>query len=102
MKKLVLKFGGTSVGTIEKIRNVANIVKKRKDQGNEIIVIVSAMSGVTNDLKEKSNQISKNFDNKELDVLLSSGEQISSSLLSGALIELGLSVSAISRPRPTH
>ena len=90
MKRLVLKFGGTSVGTIEKIKNVANIIKKRHNEGNEIIVIVSAMSNVTNDLKEKSSLISKNFDDKELDVLLSSGEQVSSSLLSGAIIDSGL------------
>ena len=77
MKKLVLKFGGSSVGTIEKIRKVANIIKKKHDQGNEIIVVVSAMSGVTDELKTKSDLISKNFDNKELDVLLSSGEQVS-------------------------
>ena len=84
MKRLALKFGGTSVGTIEKIKEVANIIKKRHSEGNEIIVIVSAMSGVTNDLHKKSNLISKDFDSKELDVLLSSGEQISCSLLSGA------------------
>ena len=90
MKRLALKFGGTSVGTIEKIKEVANIIKKRHSEGNEIIVIVSAMSGVTNDLHKKSNLISKDFDSKELDVLLSSGEQISCSLLSGALIELGI------------
>jgi len=90
MKRLVLKFGGTSVGNIENIKKVANIIKKRHEEGNEIIVIVSAMFGVTNDLKEKSNSISKNFDVKELDVLLSSGEQISSSLLSGAIIDLGV------------
>ena len=90
MKRLALKFGGTSVGTIEKIKEVANIIKKRHSEGNEIIVIVSAMSGVTNDLHKKSNLISKDFDSKELDVLLSSGEQISCSLLSGAIIELGI------------
>ena len=90
MKKLVLKFGGTSVGTIEKIKKVANIIKKRLNEGNQIIVVVSAMSGVTDELKAKSDLISKNFDNKELDVLLSSGEQASSSLLSGALIDLGI------------
>ena len=90
MKKLVLKFGGTSVGTIEKIKKVANIIKKRFSEGHEIIVIVSAMSGVTDELKEKSDLISKNFDDKELDVLLSSGEQVSSSLLAGAIIDLGL------------
>ena len=54
MKRLVLKFGGTSVGSIEKIKNVANIVKKRLSEGNEIIVIVSAMSGVTDDLNKRS------------------------------------------------
>ena len=57
MKRLALKFGGTSVGTIEKIKEVANIIKKRHGEGNEIIVIVSAMSGATNDLHKKSNLI---------------------------------------------
>ena len=90
MKRLVLKFGGTSVGTLEKIKKVANIVKKRFSESNEIIVIVSAMSGETNKLNEQSKMVSKNFDNKELDTLLSAGEQISSSLLSGSLIEQGL------------
>ena len=90
MKRLAIKFGGTSVGTIEKIKKVANIIKKRHNEGNEIIVIVSAMSGVTSELVKKSYLINKNFDNKELDVLLSSGEQVSSSLLSGAIIGLGI------------
>ena len=90
MKKIVIKFGGTSVGSIEKIINAAKIVKKRQEQGNQVIVVVSAMSGVTNDLVNKSNQISKNFNKSELDVLMSSGEQVSCSLLSGALIDLGI------------
>ena len=90
MKKLVLKFGGTSVGSIEKIQNVSKIVKKRHEEGNQIIAIVSAMSGATNELIKKSRHISNDFDNKEMDVLLSSGEQISSSLLAGALINLGI------------
>jgi len=90
MKKLVLKFGGSSVGTVDKIKKVANIVKKRVSEGNQIIVVVSAMEGVTNDLIKKSDLISKDFDNKELDVLLSSGEQTSCSLLSGALLNLGI------------
>ena len=90
MKKLALKFGGTSVGTIEKIKKVANIIKKRHSEGNQIIVIVSAMSGDTDKLAEKSSLISKNFDNQELDVLLASGEQVSCSLLTGAIIDLGL------------
>jgi aspartate kinase len=90
MKRLVLKFGGTSVGTIDKIKKVANIIKNRHSEDSQIIVVVSAMSGVTDELKIKSGLISKNFDDKELDVLLSSGEQASCSLLSGALIDLGV------------
>ena len=90
MKRLTLKFGGTSLGTIEKIKKVADIIKKRHEDGNEIIVIVSAMSGATNELKLKSELISKSFDNKELDVLFASGEQVTSSLLSGALISKGI------------
>ena len=90
MKRLVLKFGGTSVGSIEKIKKVANLVKQRLSEGNQIIVVVSAMSGATDELKAKSDLISKNFDDKELDVLLASGEQVSCSLLSGALIDLGV------------
>ena len=66
MKRLILKFGGTSVGTIEKIKKVANIVKERFSKGNEIIVVVSAMSGVTDELKLKSESISKNFDGKSV------------------------------------
>ena len=54
MKRLVLKFGGTSVGSIEKIKKVANIIKKRHKEDNQIIVIVSAMSGDTNELAKKS------------------------------------------------
>ena len=90
MNRLVLKFGGTSVGTNTKIKNVANIVKKKHQEGNEIIVVVSAMSGVTNDLMKKSHEVSENFNIKELDVLLSSGEQASSALLAGAIIDLGV------------
>ncbi len=90
MNRIVIKFGGTSVGSIEKIINAAKIIKKRQQEGNEIIVVVSAMSGTTNDLINKSKQISENFNKSELDVLMSSGEQVSSSLLAGALIELGL------------
>ena len=90
MKRVVLKFGGTSVGNIEKIQKVANLIKKKYDQKIELIVVVSAMSGFTNELIKKSQSISKNFDLAEYDSLVSSGEQISSSLLTGALINLGL------------
>ena len=54
MKRIVIKFGGTSVGTIEKIINAAKIVKRRQEEGNEVMVVVSAMSGTTNDLINKS------------------------------------------------
>ena len=90
MAKKVLKFGGTSVGTIERILHVANIVKKEQLAGNQLIIIVSAMSGKTNELIEHSKNISSDFDKRELDVLLSSGEQVTCALLAGALIELGI------------
>ncbi len=90
MAKKVLKFGGTSVGTIERISHVAKIIKKEFDAGHEIIAIVSAMSGKTNELLKHSKDISNNFNKRELDVLLSSGEQMSSALLSGALIDIGI------------
>ena len=90
MSLIVLKFGGTSVGSIKKINYVAKIIKKHHHKKNKLIVVSSAMSGVTNDLIKKSKQISKNFDKFEYDVLLSSGEQIACALLSGALIKIGL------------
>ena len=90
MAKKVLKFGGTSVGTIERILHVAKIIKKEYDAGNEVIAVVSAMSGKTNELLKQSKTISEDFDKRELDVLLASGEQVTSALLAGALIELGV------------
>ena len=87
MAKKVLKFGGTSVGTIERIQHVAKIVKKEHDTGNKVIVVVSAMAGKTNELIKFSKKISNDFNKRELDVLLSSGEQVTSALLAGALIE---------------
>ena len=90
MAKKVLKFGGTSVGTIDRILHVAKIIKKEYVAGNEIIVIVSAMSGRTNELINQSKSIAENFNKRELDVLLTSGEQVTSALLSGALIEIGV------------
>ena len=90
MSLIVLKFGGTSVGSIKKINYVAKIIKKHHHKKNKLIVVSSAMSGVTNDLIKKSKQISKNFDKFEYDVLLSSGEQIACALLSGALLKIEL------------
>ena len=88
MVKKVLKFGGTSVGTIERIQHVANIIKKEHLMGNQVITVVSAMSGKTNELVDLSKKISEEFNRRELDALLSSGEQVTSSLLAGALVEL--------------
>ena len=88
MVKKVLKFGGTSVGTAERIQHVANIIKNEKIGKNQIIAIVSAMSGKTNELLKLSEKISEEFNKRELDVLLSSGEQVTCALLSGALTKL--------------
>ncbi len=90
MVKKVLKFGGTSVGTIERIQHVANIIKKEHLAGNNVVAVVSAMAGKTNKLIKLSNEISDEFSNRELDVLLSSGEQVTSALLAGALIKLNI------------
>ena len=89
MKIVVLKFGGTSVGTIEKIKKVAEIISNFKKKRFGVIVVSSAMSGVTNDLVQKSKKISLNFSDSEYDVLLSSGEQVACSLIAGRLIHKG-------------
>ena len=88
MAKIVIKFGGTSVGSIERIIAAAKIVKKKLNKYNKVIVVVSAMAGKTNDLVAQSEKISKKFNKRELDVLLASGEQVTSALLAGALNEL--------------
>ncbi len=90
MKKKVLKFGGTSVGSIQRILHAAKIIKKEHDNGAKIIVVVSAMAGTTNNLIEHSKSISKKFNKRDLDVLLTSGEQVTSALISGALNDLGV------------
>ena len=90
MTKKVLKFGGTSVGTIDRIQHVANIIKKEYDGGNQVIVVVSAMAGKTNELIKLSQSISEDFNLRELDVLLSSGEQVTCALLAGALNKISI------------
>ena len=90
MTKKVLKFGGTSVGSIQRIVHAAKIIKKEYDSGNKILVVVSAMAGTTNNLVAHSVSISKKFNKRELDVLLTSGEQVTSALMAGALNQLGL------------
>ena len=89
MKTVVLKFGGTSVGTIKKIKRVAEIIARYKKKKYKVIVVSSAMSGVTNELIKKSFEISDNFSKSEHDVLVSSGEQVACSLIAGRLIHKG-------------
>ena len=89
MKIVILKFGGTSVGSTEKIKKVAEIIEEYKKKNYKIIVVSSAMSGVTNELIKKSKGISKNFSDAEYDVLVSSGEQVACSLIAGRLIHKG-------------
>ncbi len=89
MKVVVLKFGGTSVGTIKKIKKVAEIIANYKKKKYKVIVISSAMSGVTNELIKKSSEISGDFSHSEYDVLVSTGEQMACSLIAGRLIHKG-------------
>jgi len=89
MKIVVLKFGGTSVGSIKKIKKVADIIVGYKRKNYKVVVVSSAMSGVTNELIKKSSKISNNFPNSEYDVLVSTGEQMACSLIAGRLIHKG-------------
>ena len=89
MKIVVLKFGGTSVGTTERIKKVANIIVSYVKKGFKVIVVSSAMSGTTNDLIKKSENISNNFDASEYDVLVAAGEQMSCALIAGRLNHIG-------------
>jgi aspartate kinase len=89
MKIVVLKFGGTSVGTIERIKKVAKIIVSFIRKKYKVIVVSSAMRGITNDLIKKSKKISNNFNLSEYDALVSSGEQMSCALIAGRLNHLG-------------
>ncbi len=93
---IVQKFGGTSVGDLERIQNVANRVAATKKAGNDVVVVVSAMSGETNKLVEYAEHFSKNPARAEMDMLLSSGERVTAALLSIALQEMGLDSVAMS------
>ena len=89
MKIVVLKFGGTSVGSVERIMKVASIITSYIKKKFKVIVVSSAMSGVTNELIQKSKKISNNFDKSEYDVLVSTGEQMTCALIAGRLRHLG-------------
>ncbi len=85
MGLIVQKYGGTSVANLERIQNVAERVSKTFDQGNDVVVILSAMAGVTDELIDMANQVSESPDKRELDVLLATGEQTTAALLAMTL-----------------
>ncbi len=89
MSLIVQKYGGTSMGNLERIKNVARRVAAAKDAGNDVVVVVSAMSGETDRLLKLANDISSNPDERELDMLVSTGERVSIALLAMALIDMG-------------
>ncbi|MBI3611027.1 MAG: aspartate kinase [Nitrospirae bacterium] len=94
MALIVQKYGGTSVGNIERIRNVAQRVAKVKAAGDEVVVVVSAMAGETDRLLKLAQKVSSNPSEREVDMLLSSGERVTSALLALALQEMGLKAQA--------
>ena len=89
MSLIVQKYGGTSMGSIERIKNVARRVAASKDAGNDVVVVVSAMSGETDRLIKLAADVSTNPDDRELDMLVSTGERVSIALLAMALIDMG-------------
>ena len=90
MARLVLKFGGTSVGDVERIQNAARKVLAEVEAGHEVAVVVSAMAGVTNQLVAYCQQLAPDFDAQEYDAVVASGEQVTSGLMAIALQKLGL------------
>lgn len=90
MALIVQKFGGTSVGSLDRIRNVAARIKSVRDEGNQVVAVVSAMGGVTDKLIGMANELTKSPSERELDVLLSTGEQQSIALVTMALQDMGV------------
>ncbi len=90
MARIVMKFGGTSVGDVGRIKNVAQRVKREVDAGHEIAVVVSAMSGTTNQLVKWCSEVSRLYDAREYDVVVASGEQVTVGLLAMALQDIGI------------
>ncbi|HXT79080.1 MAG TPA: aspartate kinase [Acetobacteraceae bacterium] len=90
MARIVMKFGGTSVADLDRIRNVAHRVKREVDGGNQVAVVVSAMSGVTNQLVKYCSELSPLHDAREYDAVVATGEQVTSGLLAIALQEIGV------------
>jgi aspartate kinase len=90
MALIVQKFGGTSVGSIERIKNVAARVKRTRDAGHQVVVVVSAMSGETNRLVKLAYDIDPEPISREYDMLIASGEQVSTALVALALNKMGV------------
>src|SRR6202047_2056157 len=90
MGRLVMKFGGTSVANIDRIRNVARHVKREVDAGHDVAVVVSAMAGTTNELVEWCREASPMHDAREYDAVVASGEQVTAGLLAIALQAIGI------------
>src|SRR5688572_3868940 len=89
MSLIVQKYGGTSVGSPERIKNVARRVAKWHDRGHQLVVVVSAMAGETNRLIALAKDVQSQPDPRELDVMVSTGEQVTIALLAMALMDLG-------------
>lgn len=90
MARVVMKFGGTSVADMDRIRNVADRVKRQTENGDEVVVVVSAMAGATNQLVNFVDQASVHYDAREYDMVVSSGEQVTSGLLALVLQNIGV------------
>ena len=90
MSRLVMKFGGTSVGDLDRIRNVARHVKREVEAGHFVAVVVSAMAGKTDELVKLVNDASQNYDRREYDAIVASGEQVSAGLLAIVLQDMGI------------
>jgi aspartate kinase len=90
MSRIVMKFGGTSVGSVDRINHVSSIVKSEFDLGNQVVVVLSAMAGETDKLISLTKDLSDNFLASEYDVVISSGEQVSAGALSGLLNSQGV------------
>jgi aspartate kinase len=95
MNVVVQKYGGTSVATPERIKNVAQRIKKKVDEGYKVVVVVSAMGKTTDNLIKLAKEISPRPDSRELDMLLATGEQVSAALLSMALKDLGVKAKSL-------
>ena len=99
MALLVQKFGGTSVADVERIKAVAQRIAASKEEGNDLVIVVSAMGHTTDELTSKARAISSDPPQREMDMLLATGEQVSIALLSMALNALGIPAVSMTGPQ---